>query len=310
MVKLTLKTSCKLLIGVIGLGNIAQKAYLPVMATLQDQYEWHLTTRNAAKGQMLEQKYGFKNFHQTLDELIAVKPLAVFVHTPTSTHYAIIKQLLQSGVNVYVDKPISENLSEVEELYKLAETKKLMLTCGFNRRFAPFDQVLKQVTDKRTIMAEKIREVAVQPTKYAIFDLMIHAVDTAVYLMDESVKKVDNFLVTKDGKLEQGYITLTGTKSQVQIITNMAGGCNLELATVQGTRTRQVVTNLSTLQTYQTGTVTQTARPDWENTLVTRGFDPIIRAFLQAVSTGSENPVSPDSAILSHKLCSDLANTL
>lgn len=26
-------------IGVIGLGNIAQKAYLPVMAAMQDQYE-------------------------------------------------------------------------------------------------------------------------------------------------------------------------------------------------------------------------------------------------------------------------------
>lgn len=50
-------------IGVIGLGNIAQKAYLPVMATLQDQYEWHLTTRNKSKGKMLENKYGFKYFH-------------------------------------------------------------------------------------------------------------------------------------------------------------------------------------------------------------------------------------------------------
>jgi len=297
-------------IGVIGLGNIAQKAYLPVMATLQDKYEWHLTTRNEAKGEMLEKKYGFKHFHQTLDELIAEKPLAVFVHTPTSTHFEIIKQLLNSGINVYVDKPISEELSEVEALYKLAAKNNLMLTCGFNRRFAPFNQELKQITDKRTIVSEKIREKAFQPTKFAIFDLMIHSVDTAVYLMDEDIKKVNNFLVTNDSKLEQGYITLTGEKSQVQIITNMAGGSNLELSTVQGSTKRQVVTNLGLLQTYQTGSVTQTSRPDWENKLVTRGFDPIIKAFLQAVSAGSTNPVSPESSILSHKLCYDLAETL
>jgi len=297
-------------IGVIGLGNIAQKAYLPVMATLQDKYEWHLTTRNEAKGEMLEKKYGFKHFHQTLDELIAEKPLAVFVHTPTSTHFEIIKQLLNAGINVYVDKPISEELSEVEALYKLAAKNNLMLTCGFNRRFAPFNQELKQIADKRTIVSEKIREKAFQPTKFAIFDLMIHSVDTAVYLMDEDVKSVNNFLVTNDGKLEQGYITLTGDKSQVQIITNMAGGSNLELSTVQGTAKRQVVTNLGLLQTYQTGSVTQTSRPDWENKLVTRGFDPIIKAFLQAVSESSANPVSPESSILSHKLCYDLAETL
>lgn len=297
-------------IGVIGLGNIAQKAYLPVMATLQDQYEWHLTTRNEAKGEMLEQKYGFKHFHQTLDELIAEKPLAVFVHTPTKTHYEIIKRLLNSKINVYVDKPISENLAEVKELYTLAAKNNLLLTCGFNRRFAPFDQELKQISDKRTIVSEKIREDALQPVGYAIFDLMIHSVDTAVYLMDEPIETFNNFLVTRDGNLEQGYITLQGKKSQVQIITNMVGGSNLEQTTVQGLKTRQVVTNLNLLQTYQTGGVTQASRPDWENTLVTGGFDPIIRAFLEAVDNGGENPVSPESAILSHKLCYDLVKTI
>lgn len=298
-------------IGVIGLGNIAQKVYLPVMATLQNQYEWHLTTRNEAKGEMLEQKYGFKYFHQTLDELIAVKPLAVFVHTPTSTHFAIIKQLLENNINVYVDKPVSENLTEVEALYKLAADNGLMLTCGFNRRFAPFNQELKQIVDKRTIVSEKIRENALQPAAFAIFDLMIHSVDTAAYLMDEDVKTVNNFLVTDDdGNLEQGYITLTGTKSQVQVVTNMVGGSNLELSTVQGSQTRKVVTNLSQLETYQTGSVTQTTRPDWENTLVTRGFDPIIKAFLAAISTEGKNPVSPESSILSHKLCFNLVKSL
>lgn len=297
-------------IGVIGLGNIAQKAYLPVMATLQDQYEWHLTTRNEEKGQMLEHKYGFKHFHQTLDELIAERPLAVFVHTPTQTHFKIIKQLLENDINVYVDKPVSEDLQEVEELYKLAKAKQLLLTCGFNRRFAPFNQELKKISDKRTIVSEKIRENTVQPTAFAIFDLMIHSVDTAVYLMDEDIKDVHNFLVTNDGNLEQGYITLTGEKSQAQIITNMIGGSNLELSTVQGSETRQVVTNLSLLDTYKTGTVIQASRPDWENTLVTRGFDPLIRAFLKAVSEGSSNPVSPESSILRHKLCYDLVNSL
>ncbi|WP_338231051.1 Gfo/Idh/MocA family protein [Companilactobacillus muriivasis] len=297
-------------VGVIGLGNIAQKAYLPVMATLQDKYEWHLTTRNEDKGEMLEQKYGFKHFHQTLDALITEKPLAVFVHTPTATHFEIIKQLLNSGINVYVDKPISEDLAEVETLYKLAADKGLMLTCGFNRRFAPFNQELKQISDKQTIVSEKIREKAVQETKFAVYDLMIHSVDTAVYLMDEKIKHVNNFLVTSDGNLEQGYITLQGDKSQVQVITNMVGGSNLELSTVQSSQTRQVVTNLNLLQIYQTGRITQESRPDWENTLVTRGFDPIIKAFLAAVSNGTENPVSPESAILSHKLCNDLVNSL
>ena len=33
-------------IGVIGLGNIAQKAYLPIMVEMQAEVEWHLCSRN------------------------------------------------------------------------------------------------------------------------------------------------------------------------------------------------------------------------------------------------------------------------
>lgn len=296
-------------IGVIGLGNIAQKAYLPVMASLQDKYEWHLTTRNVAKGQELAQRYGFTHLHQTLDQLIAEKPLAVFIHTPTSTHEQIIRQLLNAGINVYVDKPVSEDLSVVKNLYKLAEEKDLLLTCGFNRRFAPFNQVLKAIPDKRLIMSEKIREGAQQETKFAIFDLMIHSVDTALYLMDEPITGVDNHLVTNGKYLEQGYVTLTSEHSQVQITNNLVGGVNLEQTTVQSSEQRSQVTNLNLLNTYQTGTIKQTTRPDWERNLVTRGFEPLILEFLNAISSTGDNPVSPESSILSHKICTDLANS-
>jgi virulence factor len=107
-------------IGVMGLGNIAQKAYLPTMAGMQDECEWHLTTRNQEKGAALAQKYGFTHVHQTLDELLAVHPDAVFVHTPTSTHADIIERLLSAGVNVYVDKPVATDVAVVQKLYALA----------------------------------------------------------------------------------------------------------------------------------------------------------------------------------------------
>ncbi|WP_230678593.1 Gfo/Idh/MocA family oxidoreductase [Lacticaseibacillus zhaodongensis] len=79
-------------IGVMGLGNIAQKAYLPVMAGMQDEYDWYLCTRNAEKGHALAAKYGFTNVFQTVDQLVAAGMDAVFVHTPTTTHPQILRQ--------------------------------------------------------------------------------------------------------------------------------------------------------------------------------------------------------------------------
>lgn len=290
-------------IGVIGLGKIAQKAYLPVMSELQNQFEWHLTTRNKDKGQFLKAKYNFSHLHQTLDQLIAEKPLAVFVHTPTKTHAAIIKKLLLSGINVYVDKPVSDDVGEVKELYKLAEDKNLLLTCGFNRRFAPYNQELKKISNKRMITVEKTREDVEQTVDQAIFDLAIHSIDTAFYLMDEPIEATRSRLVLKDDKLAQMYFDAETKDSHIQVVTNMISGLNLEQSVVQGESQRSIVTNLSNLEKYTTGGVQQFSRPDWEQNLVTRGFKEIIMEFLRAVSEKLENPVSPKSSILSHETC-------
>ena len=294
-------------IGVIGLGNIAQKAYLPVMAAMQDQYEFHLTTRNPEKRAQLAAEYGFKHTHATLDDLMAAKPAAVFVHTPTATHAAIIKKLLLADINVYVDKPVSMDLQEVQGLYDLAAARHLLLTCGFNRRFAPLNQQLKAIPDKRLIMAEKVRETSDQDVETAVFDLMIHSVDTGLYLLDEPLESTTSRIVASaDGKLEQGYFTAQTAHEQLQVVTNMRGGVNLETSTVQATSQRAMVSDLSSLTTYQTAKTQTTTFPDWTPTLEKRGFAPLIRAFLTAVTTHGPNPVDPTSAITSHAVCRHL----
>jgi len=294
-------------IGVLGLGNIAQKAYLPVMAGMQDQYEFHLTTRNPEKRAQLAAEYGFTQTHATLDDLMAVKPAAVFVHTPTATHAAIIKKLLLADINVYVDKPVSMNLQEVQGLYDLAAARHLLLTCGFNRRFAPLNQQLKAIWDKRSIMVEKVRETSDQDVETAVFDLMIHSVDTGLFLLDEPlVTTTGRIVASTDGKLEQGYFAAQTAHEQLQVVTNMRGGVNLETSTVQATAKRAMVSDLSRLTTYCTAQTTTTAFSDWTPTLEKRGFAPLIRAFLTAVATHGANPVDPASAITSHAVCRHL----
>lgn len=294
-------------IGVMGLGNIAQKAYLPTMAGMQDQFEWHLTTRNQTKGAALAAKYGFIHVHQTLDELLAVHPTAVFVHTPTSTHEQIIKALLNAGVNVYVDKPVATDVQVVKDLYALAATKGVLLTAGFNRRFAPNNVELKAVAGKQMIVAEKTRAHTLQNAEFAVWDLMIHSIDTALWLMDEPALQQSGRLVKDaDGNLLQGYLTIYGAHSQVQVVTNMDAHANLENVTVQGASERLMSTDLLQLTRYGTGSVTTSHRADWEPMLETRGFAEITRAFLDAVANGGQNPVSPESSIASHAACAAL----
>ncbi|WP_412988581.1 Gfo/Idh/MocA family protein [Pediococcus siamensis] len=292
-------------IGVIGLGNIAQKAYLPVMATLQDQYEWIFCTRNAEKRTQLQQKYGVRHGESDVAALIAAKPKAVFVHTPTKTHYDIIKQLLCHDIHVYVDKPISEDFEQVEELYRLAAARNLLLTCGFNRRFVPFNQKLKALPQKQIIRSAKLRVAGSQPAKFAIYDLLIHVVDTVAYLLDEPILNQQTQLFTQGDDLNQAIVTLTTAHSAATAEINLVGGVNQETTELE---TKQGLASVENCQTYSLKSATgeqRIASPDWQPTLVTRGFDPLIRQFLAAVDGKQANPVSPESAIESHRICRD-----
>jgi len=56
----------------------------------------------------LVNKYSIKNF-LTINELFDECD-SVIISTPTSTHYSIAKQALNLGLNVFIEKPITDNL--------------------------------------------------------------------------------------------------------------------------------------------------------------------------------------------------------
>jgi len=51
----------------------------------------------------------------------------VFILTPNKTHYRICEFFLKKGVNVFCEKPLSPNLRQANNLYKLAKKNKVLL---------------------------------------------------------------------------------------------------------------------------------------------------------------------------------------
>jgi len=296
-------------IGVLGLGNIAQKAYLPVYAGIRSQVNWQIQTRNPEKLTTLGQQYNFK----TTTDLAEQSDLdAVMIHTPTDTHYQLIKGFLQRGVHVYVDKPVSENFAEVEDLYRIAAENNLLLTVGFNRRFAPFNQALAQLDNKNAINVVKTRTKDLEATKFALFDLMIHPVDTALYLAGFPEPKNVHYSLheSPEHNLEQASVTFTGNGLRAEARVNMLAGANYEEATVEAATEIGRSINLSQYQEFKGQRQQLTPAPDWQPTLVTRGFDPLVQAFVSAVANHGVNPVSAQSSLTSHKIVADLVAQL
>ena len=102
-------------VGCIGLGDIAQKVYLPLLA-LQPGIDLHLHTRTPATLHRVAESLHVTQDrrHTDLDGLLAQSLDAAFVHAPTAAHPEIITRLLDTGVPTYVDKPLAYRHADSE----------------------------------------------------------------------------------------------------------------------------------------------------------------------------------------------------
>src|SRR3982074_3294842 len=53
------------------------------------------------------------------------------VCTPTKTHFAKAKKIMEKGVHVFVEKPLAFSSCECEEMIEIAKRRKVILTSGY-----------------------------------------------------------------------------------------------------------------------------------------------------------------------------------
>ncbi len=141
-------------------------------------------------------EYGEKysvNHYDSVDKLLNSEEFdGALVVTPTSTHTAIAKRLLEAKKHVFVEKPMTYKSEDGQVLAKLAEKNKVILTCGYIERFNPaVDVVKKMVKDKKfgdLVMLEFHRENRMPlhiKDVGIIYDTSVHDIDTANWLFDD-----------------------------------------------------------------------------------------------------------------------------
>ncbi|MBC2373919.1 Gfo/Idh/MocA family oxidoreductase [Listeria welshimeri] len=292
-------------VAVVGLGGIAQKAYLPVFAEMEN-IEVHLYTRNAQKLKHLSEKYRFDHYHQSINSMIESGINAAFVHSSTASHPEVIRTFLSHNIPVYVDKPIADNLEEVEELTRLASEKNTILMTGFNRRYAPKYQELKALSDKNMIVMQKNRVGQAGEARTFIYDDFIHVIDTIRFLLDAKIDQVNVFPVWQKELLSSITVQISAGDKVATAIMNRDSGVNEERLAVMTPGAKYEVENVTETHIYE-GTTERFERfGDWETTLYKRGFVPIIQAFLTAVRNGEKAPISEEDALQTHQLAEQI----
>lgn len=294
----------KLRVGVVGLGGIAQKAYLPILSQAAD---WTLVggfSPNQQKAQPICDSYRMACF-TGLDSL-AQQCDAVFVHSSTASHFQVIGELLRHGVHVYVDKPLAETVEQGEQLIALAEKQGKALMVGFNRRFAPLYRQLKQeMNQPASIRMDKHRADSVGPNsaRFTLLDDYLHVIDTALWLGGDAGSLLSGCLRTNEvGELV--YAEHHFECGVTQVTTSMHRRAGSQRESVQAV-TDGAVYQLNDMRQWlredPQGVLEQPA-PGWQTTLAQRGFDGAIRHFLASVSNQTLPETAGEQAIAAQRV--------
>ncbi|MGW2747089.1 Gfo/Idh/MocA family protein [Streptomyces sp. NPDC001450] len=287
-------------VGCIGLGDIAQKAYLPVLGA-QPEIDLHLQTRTPDTLTRVADSLHLPGDrrHTALDSLLEAGLDAAFVHAPTVAHPEIVTRLLEAGVPTYVDKPLAYELADSERLVALAEECEVSLFVGFNRRYAP---AYAQCQDhpRELILMQKNRIGLPEEPRSMILDDFIHVVDTLRFLVPGPVDDVTVRARTGAGLLHHIVLQLAGDGFTALGVMNRLSGSAEEILEVSGQDTKRQVLNLAEVVDHK-GQPTVRRRGDWVPVARQRGIEQAVLAFLEAVRAGKV--LSARDALATHELC-------
>lgn len=296
----------------IGLGSIAQRVYLPILSKNSNLELIGAFTTNADKRAQLCDQYRIENFN-SIEEAIE-KADAVFVHSSTETHYVIVKQCLEAGKDVYVDKPLAETIEQAEKLVHLAESLNRKLMVGFNRRFAPLYNELKSKSTLATsfrIEKHRMNNIGPQDWIFTMFDDYLHLVDTARWLAGDELKMVYNkIVVTNDGSLLSAHHVFE-TPQMITITTEMHRNAGTRLEELAVITDGQIirVKNLNTIEYEKENKLHIQSADDTKVDHFYRGFEASIAYFIDCVINDKMPSVDGFESLKSQQLVADIINS-
>lgn len=179
----------KIRVGIIGIGRMGQY-HLNILRNLSEIQMVGISDINKERMDDLSYRFSvdrYENYKKLLK-----KCDAVFIATPTTTHYRFAKECLESDKHILLEKPMTTDLEQAKELVQISKKKGLVLQIGHVERFNGAVQQLKKIImnplyiDSRRMgpYDPRVSDVGV------VLDLMIHDIDILLNLIDDKVIEV------------------------------------------------------------------------------------------------------------------------
>ncbi len=205
--------------------------------------------------------YVVKDYHQFFDRQLD----AVVISTPPATHHAIAKECLEHGLHVLVEKPMTLNSRDAQDLIDLACSKDLTLMVGHTFEYNSAVVALKKYIDSGElgdiyyIDAARLNLGLFQRDSNVLWDLAPHDISILLYLLGEDPISISaqGTSCVFDGIVDVAYLYLMFPSSvPAQVHVSWLDPCKVRRVTVVGSKKMIVyndVENEQKLKIYDKG---------------------------------------------------------
>ena len=175
-------------LAIIGAGRWGKKLLREFNKIAEISYICH--TGNPETDRWLKENYPAAAITHHYQEILKDKRVsAVVIATPIKTHFKIASVCLKSGKHVFLEKPMTDNLSQAKKLVALAKEKNLILFVGHIFLYHEVFKKIKELTKKDPIQsADFYWSKWGHFTEDILWNLACHEISIALNLMGQPQK--------------------------------------------------------------------------------------------------------------------------
>ncbi|MCJ7842345.1 oxidoreductase [Lederbergia sp. NSJ-179] len=213
----------ELQVGLIGYGFAGRTFHAPVITSVPGMNLKKVVERRSERS---KERYPWIEVVKSVDELYADPEIdLIIVTTPSTDHVPFVRDALNAGKHVVVEKPFTPTTNEADELIQLAKKKNKVLSVFHNRRWDGDFMTIQEILQKNLL--GRIRECEFHWDRFnpivsgnnwreqagagtgVFYDLGVHLLDQAVCLFGTPQTIAADVQIQREGAATHDYFAVT-----------------------------------------------------------------------------------------------------
>ena len=286
-------------IAFVGAGNYAKAQLIPAIASASKIRKVQVVTATGASARRTSEKYDYASCGTDPQEVFGNDAVdLVFIATQHDSHASLAREAMKAGKAVWLEKPIGLDQESVRELVAAARDTQGFLSVGYNRRFSPHAEKIRETFDGRSEPMSIRYTVAAGATPAGtwvtdpktgggrIIGECCHFIDLCIYLVGTLPSSVYARGLSRDPERDDSFVAnvsfTDGSVATLEYLANASAELPKERFEVSSERKTAICENFRST-TVMGGTPLKTLNQN-------KGQREAVLAVIEACRTGAGSP--------------------